>query len=123
MQNPAKIVVGGFDALTSGTVVSYGWQPIDIYPVENIYHVRVSFESQPGQAASIFTNQLPGNETQVRLVNFDLPAGAATSAPIYVANWQGRKMYFSVASYLVGQGQTACRLTHFTFYLGEAVSV
>lgn len=120
MQSPVRIVIGGLDAVTSGTVVSYGWQPIDLYPVDNVYHVRLSFESQAGQPPAIFTNQLPGNETQVKLVNFDAPTGFATSTPLHVANWQGRKMYFSVASYLLGQGQTAARLTYFTFYLGEA---
>jgi hypothetical protein len=64
---------------------------------------------------------MPGNETVVRLVNFDSPTGVATTSPLYVANWNGRKMYLSLISYIVGQGATAGRQTQFTFLSGEPV--
>ena len=121
MQTPSKIVVGGFDVIATGSVISYGWQTIDLYPVDNTYHCRLMFEFQLGQVASVFINQLPGNQTQIRLINFDVSTGMAASAPLYVANWQLRKMYLSLACYMLGEGQTGTRVTHFTFHLGETV--
>ena len=85
MTSPKKIVVGGFDVLATGTVLSYGWQPIDIYPVDPTYHVRILFESQPNQPATITINQLPGSLTQIKAVNFDSSSGSSTSTPAHIA--------------------------------------
>jgi len=122
MQYPAKIVAGGLDVIVTGSVISYGWQTIDIYPVDTNYRVSLVFESKPNQSSLITINQIPGGQTVVTLSNFDSQSGLATSAPLHVANWMGRKMYLSLVCYYFGQGETGTRLTQFTFTSGEAVN-
>jgi hypothetical protein len=118
-----KIVIAGKDVLAAGTVISYGWQSIDLYPVGSTpYHVRLTFTVNSLAPPSISSAQAPNSETQVTLTNFDLPGGIGTSAPIYVANYAGRKMYLSLAVWFFGAGETATRTTVFTFYQGEAVN-
>ena len=125
MPSATRIVVGGFDVIASGTVVSYGWQPIDIYPVGQppLYHVRLVFETEAEKPASVFINQMPGNQTLLRLINYDQAFGASTKESMHVANHLGRKLYLSFATHIIGVGATATRVTSYTFYLGETVGV
>jgi hypothetical protein len=121
-QNPSKIVVGGFDVLATGTVISFGWQPVELYPFDEIFRVQLLFETVAGQEkAAISVTHLP-NLMQIRLINFDVVSGVGTGNPIYSTVRQGRKMYFSAYSFLAGPPATGLRLTAFTFHLGEAVS-
>jgi hypothetical protein len=120
MTNPPKVTIAGFEVIATGTVVSFGWQSIDVYPVDQIYHVRISFESKANEASAAYINQPGPGQTIIRLINFDAP-GRATAAPLYVANWKGRKMFLSILCQMMGEGATGTRVTAYTFYSGETV--
>jgi hypothetical protein len=116
-----KVAVGGMEVLVSGTVVSYGFQYVDIHPIANTpYHVRIFYEPPvPGGSPSLAVTQVP-NETQVRLTNFDYQTGIGTSAPIYIADWLGRRLYLSLVAHLLGAATSGTRVLHYTIHNGEA---
>jgi hypothetical protein len=123
MQEPVKVVVGGFELLVSGSAISIGYQTIDIYPVDVIFSIRILYKTVSDAAASIFLDQSIPNQAQVTATNIDNQAGVATSQPIHVANWNGRKMYFLFSCHLMGTPDTGTRLTSYSVYLGEASGV
>jgi hypothetical protein len=119
MKQPIKVVVGGFELLVSGTAISTGLQTVDIYPVDAIFSVRVLYKTVPDATPSIQVDQSAKNQAQVVATNIDQNTGIASSAPIHVANWSGRKMYFSFSCHLMGSPTAGSRLTAYSIYLGE----
>lgn len=119
LRQPKIVVQNELDILVSGSVISYGWQIVDIYPIsETPFHIRLIFEVNSLAPPAITTANAP-NETQIKMTNFDQPNGIGTSAPLHIANWMDRKMYLSLATAFIGTGPTATRITHYTIHQGE----
>lgn len=125
MNGPVKVVVGGFELLTSGTTISFGFQTVDIYPVDQVFSIRVSYKTipSPSDASIVLDATSVQNQIQIIATNIDQNTGIASSAPIHVANWNGKKMYFSFSCHLMGAPDTGTRLTTYSIYLGEASTV
>jgi hypothetical protein len=117
-----RIVVSGNDILCSGTVISYGWQTVDLYPIAAAaYHVRLLFETQNdvGPATIIQQTTNTPSEVALKLINFDV-LSVSSATPIHVGSYLNRKMYLSLFVHFTGVGAKGTRETAFTFYLGEA---
>lgn len=91
MKVPVKVAVGGFDLLVSGTTVSFGYQTVDIYPVDPTFSVRIVYRTVPNVPATIVVDQSIRNQAQLIATNIDQPTGSAAGAPIHIANWNGKK--------------------------------
>jgi hypothetical protein len=123
MNGPVKVVVGGFELLTSGTTISFGFQTVDIYPVDQIFSIRVSYKTIPSPAGpSIVLDNSIQHQAQIIAINIDQNTGIASKHPIHVTNWNGRKMYFSFSCHLMDAPDTGTRLTAYSIYLGEEAS-
>jgi uncharacterized protein DUF6864 len=125
MNGPVKVVVGGFELLTSGTAISIGFQTVDIYPVDAIFSIRISYKAipSPSDANIEIDNTSTQHQAQIIATNFNQPTGIASNAPIHIANWNGRKMYFMFSCHLMGTPDAGTRLTTYSIYLGEASTV
>jgi hypothetical protein len=123
MLNPV-ISIEGQSVLSHGTLVSYAKQEIDIYPFspsDEIYRIQLVFKEEPGANPSYRIAIVGDRHISVTFVNFDRGISAATSQPIYVANYGQEKLLLNIASSLVGQGETGTRILSYTFLLGGSV--
>jgi hypothetical protein len=124
MVSQPKIIVSGFEVIFSGTIVTYAQEYVDIYSEPAApYHLKLSFlEGSPGQSASLTVNQEVTNQTQVICQNFNSASGSATASPLYVMNWSGNKVSLNFASYIIGSGPGATRVTHYSLLKGELLN-
>jgi hypothetical protein len=113
-----KIQTKGQEVYATGTVVSYGRNPLDFYPLPppfDMFRVEVQFIVDPTKPSGSSVSVIDPNHVRVTLNNFESSLGAATSTPAYVANYAARKIWLSLACYILGTGDTATRVIHYTF--------
>jgi hypothetical protein len=82
-----QIEINGQKVLSSGTVVSYGNQSIDIHPLPTPYQdytVRVTFQQKVGEGATIGFSPASASLFSINLINFDSPTLSGSSAPIHI---------------------------------------
>ena len=120
--------VGGRDVLVSGTVIAYGNDTIEIYPVEgDEYKVEIVFEDEP--SATDAANPPPGSRStgisakhlRWTLVGFSNPLGSGTTQAVEIGAHIGRRLYLSLTVHTIGVPEKI-RLVNFEFLLGEATS-
>jgi hypothetical protein len=113
-----EISINGQTVLAHGTVVSYGNQPIDLFPLpspSNKYLVRLTFEQRLDTVPSIAYNAQSHYIFVCNVINFDSGTITGHSTPIYVANHLGRKVLLSLTSQFIGQPIIGTRVVNYTF--------
>jgi hypothetical protein len=116
-----QIKIDGADVLAQGVVVSYGNQPIDIYPLPppfDQYQVRLIFTQDTSRKSTATFATITPNLFQVTFTNFDEPVGVGTSYPIYIANYNLRKVMLSARISLLGFPPVGTRTVWFTIVDG-----
>ena len=116
-----RIEVNGQSVLAHGSLVTYGNEPITIYPLPEPntgYEIKLIFQQIEGQPASINAATITPGHFQIALTNFDVPGGTGTSIPLYVAQIDKRKVLLNLSVYYVGPPQTGTRTVHYTFFQG-----
>jgi hypothetical protein len=77
---------------------------------------------QDGLTPSITWRIGDNSHFMIILTNFFGVIWSSTKSPIYVANYIGRKVFFHFATCTIGEGESATRLFHYTFFDGGPVS-
>ena len=112
-----KITIAGADVICSGNVVSFGTEPVAVYPFgDNNYKIEFTFitdSSRQGQAIR-FLAQAP-DHFRIELINFQLVGlPNANTEPIHVANRQGKKIFLNFVTQLIGTVNGGIRTLSFT---------
>lgn len=114
----------GQSVLASGSLVTYGTKPIRCFPLpppNHLYTVELTFPTPlPGMLAGS-VQVVSQNHVQVVLPMFGASGPNGLSYPLYVANFDGKRILLHIVSELIGTGDTASRLTHYTFVDGGPV--
>jgi len=111
------VTIAGSKVVSAGTLVSYGYQSISIYPFSdfNSYQVEIEFENNNLLPAGSKTTIIGPLHVKIAFNLFDNPSGAATAVPVHIANRNENKFFLSIASYFLGEGAAATRVVHYTF--------
>jgi hypothetical protein len=120
MINPL-ISIGGQKVVSHGTLVLYGSQEIDFYPLpkpNDSYRVQIIFKLEPDHKSEWTRNIIGQDHIALTFINFDNALGAATAQPIYVANFGAEKLLLNIANIFIGEGETGTRMFSYTFVLG-----
>jgi hypothetical protein len=116
-----RIVINNQEVLSQGSIVSYGNQAIDFYPLpipSNNYLVKLVFQQKAGEAATINSNSVPPSTFVITLTNCDAPTIIGNPNPIYVANHLSRRVMMTLALEYVGPAIVGTRVVHYTFFDG-----
>lgn len=123
--NPIEIKVGANAVLSAGTVMSRGGQDVVFYPLaapHNEYKVEVQFRTVLDPAEPRVTSGVVENFFRITFVNFNNALGNGTGDALYVANLNSRKVMMDIVIHLIGQGDRANRVIHYTFFDGGPIS-
>ena len=114
---------GDHSVYSSGSVVSLGSEAIRVYPAgdehDAAYFVEIQFPEDAEHEAS--TDGRPsddGEGTIITMWNTIKSHGAGMAGRVRVADLADKALFFLLSTRLQGEGETATRVTFYTFTLG-----
>src|SRR3954454_4619435 len=117
-----KVIVGGKQVLSSGTVLSRVNETLELYPLSapaESYKIELVFPPAAADAGNTdpsFAMEIVGEFLRLTFYNFAQPLGVGNAAALYVANHLGRKVLLDLVCRVIGQGDNANRSTSYTFF-------
>jgi hypothetical protein len=117
----SSISTGGHEVILSGSLISFGPEPIEIKLSEEkdplTFIFRFVNDENVNNLGIIYKNI--GNKTLEILLNkYDNVTGAGDVAPTRLGHIDKRPLLFSFRVFTIA-AETAGRLFHYTFYLGK----
>lgn len=119
MLDPVVIRSGPAEIISSGSIISFGGNPIEITlgPNDDRILMKMTF-SEEGKPLHVEVDFKSSKTLELTFHKFNNPLGSGSSKPIHVGELLDRKLYFHYRIYhLIGGDRTIT----YCFYLAEEV--
>lgn len=111
----AKVSVGKYEVLASGTVITYNEDPLK-FSLEDLT-ITIDFKSDEGD--SRIEHTVEGKVLNLLLFNFDNPLGVSNTEPLYIGYIRDQNLYLNIRVHTMGIKLLGNRTVHYTWYLRE----
>jgi len=119
-----KIKTGDKDVLETGSVISFGKEPVEFTlndPLSGDMVLRLVFvDDQSKTIFEVQTELINQTTLEFRLINFNVITGIGNAEPISLGTLAGRRLFFNYRVYSLNNSDM--KTIHYTFYLGEVVN-
>jgi hypothetical protein len=121
-----RAVVNGAEILSSGVIVSNGFQPITLYPLgvpHQTYSIEIVFEEGSATEQVVINTAVVEANLKTTIKNFGSSLTFGTSTPLYVANYNNQRVLMSFVVTRVGTDiNTETKLFSYTFFYGGPIN-
>lgn len=119
------VTAGDVDVVSSGTLMLNKGQRADFYLSgmhRNGFRIEIEFLNDEGETQEIIAKVVNDQHFHLTFRNLRSPLSAGNSRPLYVANHDGRKVYLSVVTHVLGlDTDSEVRVVQYQVGLGESV--
>ena len=119
---PPEIKSGPTNIITSGTVISFNKNPIEIIfgPANGRLKLIIEFEEDKEIKGTSVKPSITSKDTlNLKLINYNNSLGTGNKKPLVFGNIEGRELYLNYRVFPLNEWD---KTVHYTIYLGEDVS-
>ncbi|MCF8276721.1 MAG: hypothetical protein K9J17_08305 [Flavobacteriales bacterium] len=115
-----RITTGDLEIFESGTIISYGIDPITFHITEKIrivFKFKIDSHQKAHQVRAEISQE---NEMTLEFTNFEEALGIGNTLPLELGTVKGRRLFLNYRIYSLAD-KSVGKTVHYTWYLGETV--